>query len=127
MTDLYRDDILAIYKNPTKLGKLESYDMILEGNNGSCGDSIKIYIKLEGDKIDKISFEGKGCVISIVSTDLLLQYIEGKNIKEIQEIEEKDMYILVGIDLSNNPSRKKCMMLPLETLRKLTTPDSNSL
>ncbi len=127
MMNLYRDDIIAIYKNPLKMGKLQDYDLVLEGENGSCGDKIKIYIKLDGDRIDKISFEGQGCVISIVSTDLLLQYIEGKSIMQIQDIEEEDMYVLVGIDLSENPSRKKCMMLSLETLRKLTIPNSDSV
>lgn len=122
--DLYKDDYIEIYKSPPKYGKLEEFDVKLEGSNGSCGDNIVIYIKLKDNKIDKISFEGKGCVISIVSTSLLLQYLEGKSLEEIQRITEYDMYTLTSIDLSHNPSRKKCMMLPLETLRKLTTPDS---
>ncbi|MEM2526572.1 MAG: iron-sulfur cluster assembly scaffold protein [Candidatus Anstonellales archaeon] len=123
MMDLYKDDFIAIYKNPMKYGKLDHYTHVLEGNNGSCGDNIKIYLKIDDQgKIGRVSFEGHGCVISIVSTSLLLSYLEGKHVDLLKELGEQDMYELVGIDLSDNPSRKKCMMLALDTLKKLTSP-----
>lgn len=124
MMDLYKDDFIAIYKNPMKYGKLENYTHILEGSNGSCGDNIKIYLKIgENNVVERVSFEGKGCVISIVSTSLLLTYIEGKKLDVLNKIGEQEMYELVGIDLSDNPSRKKCMMLVLDTLKRLTGPN----
>lgn len=117
--DLYTDDFIAIYKNPMKYGTIQDYTHVLDGNNGSCGDNIRIYVKMNGDVIERVGFEGKGCVISIVSTSLLLSYLEGKTLKHLSEIDEEDMYLLIGIDLSMNPSRKKCMMLPLDTMRRL--------
>lgn len=124
--DLYKDDFIAIYRNPMKYGAIPEYTHVLEGNNGSCGDTIKIYVKMNGEVIERVGFEGKGCVISIVSTSLLLSYLEGKTLKDLSELDEGDMYLLTGIDLSMNPSRKKCMMLSLETMKKLlsTTPNA---
>lgn len=73
-------------------------------------------ILIEGDTIKTVRFEGVGCAISQASASLLLESIEGKAIDEVRTLTPNDVLQLLGVPLS--PSRMKCGLLSLETLKK---------
>ena len=93
--------------------------------NHSCIDNIDVYIKMNGDKIEDISFDGEACVISISSTSIMSEILIGKTIDEALDIirnydnmiEEKDYdkdlieEAIVYEDVAKQPSRKKCATL----------------
>ena len=79
LKDLYRDVILDHNKRPRNFGHLEHADASADGNNPLCGDRLTVTVKLEGDRIADIRFEGKGCAISTASASLMTEAVKGKN------------------------------------------------
>ena len=116
MSDLYRQIILDHYKHPLNKGKLINPDVIIEESNPLCGDNIDMYLKIKNGELKDISFEGKGCALSIATTSILTEEIKGKKIEDIKKIGREEVYALLGIDVS--PARTKCVMLSLATVKK---------
>ncbi len=125
--DLKRSIILDNYQNPYhRLRHDGNKDYVkINSRNVSCIDNIDVYIKMNGDLIEDISFEGEACVISISTTSIMASTLVGKTIDEAIKIiqtyddmiEEKscDLSILgdavVYDDIAKQPSRKKCATL----------------
>lgn len=91
MTDtraLYEQVILDHTKNPRNFKALEHCDHTLEGYNPLCGDQFTIYVKMDGDVIADIAFEGHGCAISKASASLMTATLKGKTVEEAKQIFE---------------------------------------
>lgn len=116
MSDIYRDFILDHYKNPRNYGEIPAPDFKNKENNLLCGDSVEISGKLEKEKITDIKFKGKGCVISQASASILMEYVKGKSVKDIENMEAQNVVKLLGVSLS--PTRTKCAELSLKSLKK---------
>ena len=108
--------IVHIWKDPPNRGEMEDADLIFEGANPICGDKVKIFLRLKDGKIEDASFVGEGCAISIASASLLMDYVRGRTLEEIREMDKGEVMELLGLDLSKNPSRLKCALLPLMTV-----------
>lgn len=89
LKDLYRDVILDHNKRPRNFGQIEGADARADGHNPLCGDRLTLSIKLNGDKVEDIRFEGKGCAISTASASLMTEAIKGKDRKAIDELFHK--------------------------------------
>jgi nitrogen fixation NifU-like protein len=110
-------DFIDLYKDPEHKGKPEAFDLSEEGYSTSCGDSFNVYIKLDGDRIRDVSFEGNGCIISTVSISKLCGYAVGKNIEDVKKLGLDDIKKLIGIEHIST-SRIGCAMVGLETIKK---------
>lgn len=119
---IYKDIILEHFRNPQNYGVLKRSDSSVLVYNPLCGDKIRIDVLFDQDKIEKISFTGEGCAISMASASLLTQYAIGKTKKKIIELDRNFMVKFVGI--SPTPTRLKCLLLPLEALQKNLIPKS---
>jgi nitrogen fixation NifU-like protein len=64
LDDLYQEVILDHGRRPRNFRVIPDADRQAEGLNPLCGDHFKLYVKLTGERIDDISFEGSGCAIS---------------------------------------------------------------
>lgn len=124
--DLKRSIILDNYQNANKkyVSNGEEFTKI-NTRNVSCIDNLDVYINMENNIIKDISFEGEACVISISSTNILINLLIGKSkedalyiinnyFKMINEEEyDKEVLkeLLVFDDTSKQPSRIKCATL----------------
>ncbi len=81
---LYEQTILDHAKNPRNQRAMEDATHAVEGHNPLCGDHLTISVKLDGDLIEDISFEGRGCAISKASSSLLTILAKGKTKAEAQ-------------------------------------------
>lgn len=125
--DLKRSIILENYQNSNNRKRHDNdndYQKI-NSRNISCIDNIDLYIKINNNVIEDITFEGEACVISISSTSIMINLLIGKTIDEAiniiknfdNMIEEKeyDKDLLEEAccfdDVSKQPSRKKCATL----------------
>jgi nitrogen fixation NifU-like protein len=116
MDDLYKEIILDHYQNPNHRGKL--IDGIEAGEvNMSCGDSLKISVKIEEDKIVDAKFDGGGCAISMAAVDMLLDKVIGMKLTDVKKMSGAEIEEIMGVELT--PSRKKCAYLGLEVLKKI--------
>ena len=83
LRDLYQEVILDHNKRPHNFGPLPDATATADGHNPLCGDRLRLYLRLEGDRIAGVSFEGSGCAISKASASLMTDAVKGKNIAEV--------------------------------------------
>ena len=112
---MYSKNILKYFKNRKHAGKLKNPDGVGEIGNPTCGDMLKVYIKVKNDKIDKIKIETLGCVAAISSSEVLAEMVEGKKIKDALKITQKDLVKKLG----GMPGEKiHCSVLAQKALKK---------
>jgi nitrogen fixation protein NifU and related proteins len=83
---LYEQVILEHNKNPRNFRAIEDADRTIEAHNPLCGDHFTIYLKVNGDVITDISFEGRGCAISKSSASLMTTLLKGKTVKQAEDL-----------------------------------------
>ena len=113
---LYRELILDHYKSPRNHGLLEDADAVAEGQNPLCGDEVSVSVRFgEGDVVEEVGFEGRGCAISQAATSMLTDLVKGKTAAEIAAMPKEDLLGELGIPLT--PVRLKCAILGLGVLK----------
>ena len=134
MDDLYREVIIEHYKNPSFRGRLTPYDISFEDSNPLCGDHYTIYLKMDGEVISEIAFQGSGCAISKASASVMSTVLKGKTRAEAEEWFEKFHHLVRGemngetsieelgklaafCGVSEFPARVKCAILPWHTMK----------
>ena len=143
--ELSKEELVEMYKNiiientKEKEHKKEIEGIVKEGVNPSCGDELKIYVKMNEDNsiIQEISFTGRGCAISEASANIMSEILKGKTKEEAKKIittffnmiklnetnEEKLMETLGDAYAFKNiaymPSRVKCAFLSWKTLEQI--------
>lgn len=133
LTDLYQEMILDHNRNPRNFHPLPDANRKAEGYNPLCGDQIHLFLKLEGDVIRDISFEGSGCAISKASSSLMTSALKGKTKREAEKLFEKFHRMVTGqvgetadpelgklavfSGVCEFPSRIKCATLAWHTLK----------
>ena len=131
LKDLYRDVILDHNKQPRNFGRLEQADARADGHNPLCGDRLSVFVKLDGDRVADLRFEGKGCAISTASASLMTEAVKGKDKAAIGVLFEKVHTLLTQQDavagaelgklaalsgVREFPARVKCASLCWHTL-----------
>lgn len=113
---IYQEIILDHYHNPHNYGELDEPQVDISVSNSSCGDKIRLTLKIEKDIVTDIAFSATGCAISMASASLLTDYVKHKSVDEVKKIQKEKLLELIGIELS--PSRLRCALLPLEAVSK---------
>jgi nitrogen fixation protein NifU and related proteins len=111
LKDLYRDVILDHNRHPRNFGKLEAADSCADGHNPLCGDRLTVFLKLSGDRVEDIRFEGKGCAISTASASLMTEAIKGRNKVDIGTLFGKVHTLLTQQGAIADPSLGKLAAL----------------
>ena len=134
--DLYQEVILDHSKNPCNFGVLEQYTCTAEGNNPMCGDRLTVYVDIKDDIVSDVSFQARGCAISVASASIMSTIIKGKTIEEVnvlfdkfnalctgQEVEDDDdterLRVLSGVSMF--PTRVKCATMSWHAVREACT------
>lgn len=136
LQDLYQELILDHGRRPRNFRALEEARSA-EGYNPLCGDKVKIYVKMDGDIVRDISFEGAGCAISTASASIMTETLKGKTRTEAEELFQTFHDLVTGqkaqLDapelgklkvfsgVSEFPIRVKCATLSWHTLRAALT------
>ena len=113
---LYREVILDHYKSPRHHGLLDPNDAIAEGQNPLCGDEVTVSVRFgEGDVIESVGFEGRGCAISQAATSMLTDLVIGRTAQDVALMQKDELLEEIGIPLT--PVRLKCALLGLGVLK----------
>ena len=128
--DLYQKILLKHARQPVGFGVLEEFDLVANGVNRLCGDSISIYIELSNSKIiERVSFSGESCAICKGTASMLMAQLPGKCLDDASSlVSEFNNFVECWDDgsfeafsplkvIKNFPTRLKCMKLPWETLQ----------
>jgi nitrogen fixation protein NifU and related proteins len=86
LSELYRDVIVDHNRNPRNFRPMPAADSHAEGFNPLCGDRLTLFVKLDGDRISDVSFQGSGCAISVASASLLTESVKGRTIPEAERL-----------------------------------------
>ena len=131
LEDLYKEVILDHYRTPRNKGRLDPHDIALERNNPLCGDEIELFVKFDGEVLEGIAFDGKGCSISQASASMMTEKVKGLSVKDATELAEtiktmmaggaegdpKELGDLVSLKgVVKYPVRIKCALLGWNTL-----------
>ena len=116
MDDLYAEEIIAHYEHPNNKGKIENASAQVHEYNPVCGDEITVYIKVEGDKLADIKFEGTGCAISIASASMMTEFMIGMKVEEAEKVRLEKLIEVIGIN--PGPARLKCATLSLRAIKE---------
>jgi nitrogen fixation NifU-like protein len=111
LKELYRDVILDHNKRPRNFGKLEAADAHADGHNPLCGDRLTVFLKMDGDRVEDIRFEGKGCAISTASASMMTEAIKGKDKADIGDLFGKIHSLLTQQDAVADPALGKLAAL----------------
>ena len=96
LDELYKEVILDHYRAPRNKGRLDPHDVSLERNNPLCGDEIELFVKFDGDTIEGIAFEGKGCSISQASASMMTEKVQGLSAKDATSVAESIKAMMAG-------------------------------
>ncbi len=86
LKDLYRDVILDHNRNPRNFGRLEPDDAHADGHNPLCGDRLRVSLRMNGDSIEDVRFDGAGCAISTASASMMTEAVKGKNKSAVADL-----------------------------------------
>lgn len=132
--EIYQEVILDHNKKPRNFRKIESPSRLAEGHNPLCGDRCQVYLKLEGDHLTDVSFEGSGCAISKASASIMTTLVKGLSVSSAESMVDVFRKLVSGEPLteaqrgslgklevfsgvSEFPARVKCASLAWHTLK----------
>jgi len=131
LKELYREVILDHNKSPRNYGRLDPADASAAGHNPLCGDRLNITLRLDGDKLADVRFEGQGCAISVASASMMTEAVRGKSRAEFTRLYDEVHQLLTHAGspppahlgklaalggVSEFPARVKCASLCWHTL-----------
>jgi nitrogen fixation NifU-like protein len=134
LSGLYQDVILEHNRAPRNFRVVEDATRHAEGRNPLCGDQIGVWLKLDGDVVTDVSFQGSGCAISKASASLMTTAVKGKSRAEVEQLfqrfhelvtgklppeqaREKLGKLVVFSGISEFPVRVKCASLSWHALK----------
>jgi nitrogen fixation NifU-like protein len=132
LRELYQEVILDHTKRPRNFGTLEGSNHRAEGYNPLCGDRVELTVRVDGDSIRDLRFEGSGCAISTASASLMTEALKGRTIAEANHLFERFHGVVTGAvapdadalgklsvmgGVAAYPLRVKCATLAWHTLR----------
>jgi nitrogen fixation NifU-like protein len=116
MDDLYRENILQHYKNPSNWGELDAPDLEFFDSNPLCGDELRVQLHTDDDGvITEVRFSGHGCAISQAAASMTSEEIVGMKVDDVLRLDRSFVLDLLGIDIS--ATRIKCALLSLKVLK----------
>lgn len=134
LESLYQELILDHNRKPRNFRVMADANRKVEGNNPLCGDQLTLWVKLDGDRVDDVSFQGVGCAISKASASMMTAAVKGKTVAEARALAAHMHEIVTGkVDIEPErqalgslaalsgvakfPIRVKCASLPWHALR----------
>ena len=131
MRELYQEIILDHNKQPRNCYVMNCANRSADGHNPLCGDTVKVYLRIEDGVISEISFQGAGCAICTASTSLMTESVKGKSVEEAKDLFDEFHHMLTGVAAEQGvelgklqvfegvreyPVRVKCATLAWHTL-----------
>lgn len=134
LASLFQELILDHYRNPRNKGELADADVTVHMRNPTCGDEIRLQLRVREGVIEDARFIGEGCSISQASVSMMTQLVRGKALTDALDVAARftrmmhgdaeaardrslgDLRSLAGV--SKFPVRVKCALLGFNALEE---------
>lgn len=109
----YTEEVMEHYRNPKNVGKIDNADAVGEAGSLTCGDALKIYLKIENNIVTDAKFQTFGCGSAVASSSVLTEMIIGKPLDEVKKITNKEIADKLG---GLPPEKMHCSVMGHEAL-----------
>jgi len=96
VSETYTDKVMDHFMNPRNVGEIDDADGVGQVGNPVCGDVMRIYFKLDGDRIADVKFKTFGCGAAIATTSILTELVLGKTIEEALQVSNREVAEALG-------------------------------
>ena len=110
----YSEQVIEHYQNPRNVGEIEDPDGVGLVGNPTCGDMMKITIKVHNDRIEDIKFKTFGCGAAIATSSMVTELVKGKTIEQALHVTNRDVVDALG---GLPPIKVHCSTLAEETIQ----------
>lgn len=115
-SEAFRERILPHHRDPQNYGKIAESDFEHAGSHAACGESVRLFVRLESETVERVTFVGNGCAIGRAAASLLTEDLRGRTLKEVRGLDDGHAADVLGMDLT--PRRRRCATLPLRVARE---------
>lgn len=134
LSELYQSLILDHNRSPRNNHELADANRVADGRNPMCGDQLRVWLKMDEDRISDVAFVGKGCAISQASASMMTTAVKGKTRAEVEQMFDRFHDLVTGKPLDDTsraalgklaafggvsrfPARVKCASLSWHAMR----------
>lgn len=111
----YNDKVMDHFMNPRNMGEIENPDAVGEAGNPSCGDMMRLFLKVEDNIIKDVKFQTFGCGAAIASSSMLTEVLKGKTLEEAKRVTNES----ISTALDGLPKSKiHCSVMAEEAIQK---------
>ncbi|MFZ5597477.1 MAG: Fe-S cluster assembly scaffold protein NifU [Bacillota bacterium] len=93
---MYTEKVMDHFENPRNVGEIPDADGVGQVGNPTCGDIMKIYIKVQGDVIEDVKFKTFGCGAAIATSSMVTEMVKGKTLDEALKVSNKAVAEALG-------------------------------
>ena len=111
---MYTEKVMEEFTNPKNVGELADADGFGEVGSPSCGDTMKLYLKVEEDRITDVRFRTFGCAAAIASSSMATTMIRGMTLAEAWDLSNADVVAALG---GLPPAKIHCSVLAEAAIR----------
>jgi molybdenum cofactor cytidylyltransferase len=116
----YTAFVVEHFKRPNNRGRLPNPNAEAEGVNPLCGDRIRIECSVSGARVSSVMFSGDACAICVASASVMTDRVRGMSVPDIMALHDDATIDWIGGEIP--VARRRCALLPLETLRRALAP-----
>ncbi|HOV68164.1 MAG TPA: Fe-S cluster assembly scaffold protein NifU, partial [Methanoregulaceae archaeon] len=112
---MYSEKVMDHFMNPRNQGEIENPDGVAEVGNPKCGDIMKIFLRVKGDRIEDVKFQTFGCGAAVATSSMATELVKGKTLDEAWDLSNKAVAEALG---GLPPVKMHCSVLAEEGIHK---------
>lgn len=111
---MYNEKVINEFRNPQNMGEMDDANAVGTVGNATCGDIMKIYMKIEDNIIKDVSFQTFGCTAAIATSSIATSMIKGKTVDEALKLTNAEVVKKLG---GLPPQKLHCSVLAEEAIK----------